>query len=278
MQTYSTPAPITAAVDIILGDIRFTATDRTDTVVEIDPIDPSRGLDVTAFEQVNVEFEAGRLRVWHPKLRTAFTRKFGSVRVHVQLPTGSNVEGNTADGEYVVQGEVGSCRLKNAIGDIKVARAAEVRVKTTAGRITVDRVHGKAEVSGSGDVRVNHVGGEATVKNLGGNTVIGEVDGDLRVNSANGPIAIDSAHAAVEAKTSVGDIRIGRIGTGPVELNTAAGKLEVDVPVGTAVELDAKSATGRVHNHVNVAGVPERTVKVRARTAGGNITVKEAQA
>ncbi|MFC3492929.1 DUF4097 family beta strand repeat-containing protein [Glycomyces rhizosphaerae] len=278
MQTFTTPAPITAAVDIILGDIHFTAADRTDTVVEVHPIDPTRQLDVEAAEKVNVEFEAGKLRVWHPKLRTAFARKFGSVRVSVALPTGSNVQGDTADGEYTVRGEVGSCRLKNAIGDIKVAQAADVRLKTTGGRVAVERVHGKAEVSGSGDVKVGRVGGEATVKNIGGNTWIGEVDGDLHVNAANGPITIDTAHAAVEAKTSIGDIRIGVIGAGPVELDTAIGKLEVGVPQGTAVELDAKSAMGRVHDNVEVTGVPERTVKVRARTSGGNITVKAAQA
>lgn len=277
MQTFTTPAPITAAVDIILGDIHFTAADRTDTVVEVHPIDPTRQLDVEAAEKVNVEFEAGKLRVWHPKLTTAFARKFGSVRVSVALPTGSNVQGDTADGEYAVRGEVGSCHLKNAIGDIKVAQAAEVRLKTAGGRVVVDQVHGKAEVSGSGDVKVGHVGGEATVKNIGGNTRIGEVDGDLRVNSANGPISIDAAHAAVEAKTAIGDIRVGRIGTGPVELTTAIGKVEVGVPGGTAVELDTKSGTGRVRDHVQVPGVPERTVKVRVRTGGGDITVKVAQ-
>lgn len=278
MQTFTTPAPITATVDIVLGDIQFTAADRTDTVVEVHPIDPSRTLDVEAAEKVNVEFEAGRLRVRHPKLRTAFTREFGSVRVTVGLPTGSNVQGDTADGECVVRGEVGSCHLENAIGDIKVAQAADVRLKTAGGRVVVDHVHGKAEVSGSGDIKVRRIGGEATVKNIGGNTWIGEVDGDLHVNAANGPITIDTAHAAVEAKTSIGDIRIGEIGAGPIQLNTAIGKLEVGVPQGTAVELDAKSATGRVHQNATVQGNPERTVKVRARTSGGNITVKEAQA
>ncbi|MFG3338288.1 DUF4097 domain-containing protein [Glycomyces sp. NPDC048151] len=278
MQTFSTPAPITAVVDIVLGDIRFTAADRTDTTVEVHPIDPGRKLDVDAAAQVNVELEHGRLRVWQPKLRTAFARKFGAVRINVQLPTGSDVQGDTAEGEYVVQGAVGNCRLKNAIGDIKVAHAAEVRVKTTAGRVVVDQVDGKADVYGSGDIRVGRVGGEAAVKNIGGDTRIGEVTGDLRVNSSQGPITVDYAHAAVDAKTTVGDVRVARIGTGPVELHAAAGKLEVGVPEGTAVELDAKSATGRVHNHVNVPGVPERTAKVRARTSGGHITVKTASA
>lgn len=278
MHHFNTPAPITATVDIILGDIRFTATDRTDTSLRVEPIDPTRLLDVEAAEKVNVEFEAGKLRVWHPKLRTAFTRKFGSVRVTVALPTGSDVQGNTADGEYTVRGKVGSCHLKNAIGDIKVDQATEVKLKTTGGRVVVDQVHGKAEVSGSGDVNLHHLGGEATVKNIGGSTWIGEADGDLRVNSANGPITIDVAHAAVDAKTSIGEIRVGKVDAGPVELQTAVGKLEVGVPVGTAVELDARSATGRVNQHVTVPGAPAATVKVRARTSGGNITVREASA
>ncbi|MDA1361216.1 DUF4097 family beta strand repeat-containing protein [Glycomyces luteolus] len=278
MHTFNTPAPITAAVDIILGDIRFTAADRTDTAVQVEPIDPTRELDIEAADKVNVEFEAGKLRVWHPKLRTAFTRKFGSVRITVALPAGSDVQGDTADGEYVVRGRIGSCNLKNAIGDIKVADTAEVKLKTTGGRVHVEQVRGNAEVSGSGDIRLHRIGGDAAVKNIGGNTWIGEAEGDLRVNAANGPITIDTARAAVEAKTSIGDITIGMIGTGPVELTTAIGRLQVGVPQDTAVELDARSATGRVIDHVAVPGTPKATVKVRVRTSGGDITVKEAQA
>ncbi|WP_168801643.1 hypothetical protein [Glycomyces buryatensis] len=48
MATFNTPGPISATVDIILGDIRFNATGRADTVVEVHPIDPSRQLDVEA--------------------------------------------------------------------------------------------------------------------------------------------------------------------------------------------------------------------------------------
>ena len=97
------------------------------------------------------------------------------------------------------------------------------------------------------------------------------------VGAANGPISVDTAHVAVTAKTAIGDIRIGHAGTGPVEITPAAGKIEVGVPAGTAVELDAKTPTGRVHNHVNAPGLPGRTVKIRARTSsGGDITVRQA--
>jgi DUF4097 and DUF4098 domain-containing protein YvlB len=274
MTVFSTPAPITATVDIVLGDIRFTAADRSDTVVEVAPIDPTRGLDIEAAQQVNVEFEGGRLRVWQPRLRGAFARKYGSVTIVVKLPTGSDVQGDTADGEYVVQGAVGACRLKNAIGDIKVAEAASVRLKTTGGRIVVDRVRGRAEVGGSGDVRVGRVDGDAVVKNIGGDTRIGAVGGDLWVQSANGPIGIDSVHGSIHAKTAIGEIRVGAIGEGPVELRTAVGRLEVGVPEGTAVHLDARTPTGRVRNHVEHTEQPDRKVEVKARTSGGDIIVR----
>ncbi len=46
---------ISATVDIILGDIRFFASDRADTMVEVRPVDPSRELDVKAAEQANID-------------------------------------------------------------------------------------------------------------------------------------------------------------------------------------------------------------------------------
>lgn len=41
MQTFATPAPITAILDIPAGRIRFTAADRADTTAETGPADPS---------------------------------------------------------------------------------------------------------------------------------------------------------------------------------------------------------------------------------------------
>src|ERR1043165_7612631 len=174
MHTFDTPAPISANVDIVLGDIRFAAADRAAPVGGVGPDDPYRELDVKAAADVEVSFADGRLTVRHPKLRAAFTRKYGSVKVVVELPTGPDVRGDTAEGEYVVQGAVGSCRLKNAIGDIRVARAGEVRLRTTAGKVIVDHAAGRADVSGNGDIRVRRVDGDAVVKNIGGHSRIGE--------------------------------------------------------------------------------------------------------
>lgn len=242
MPTYDTPAPISATVDIILGDIRFVASDRADTVVEVRPIDPSRPLDIAAAEAVIIEFTGDKLLVKHPKLRKTFTKRYGSVSVLVELPTGSDVRGDTAQGEYVVQGAVGSCRLTTAIGGIRVGQAADVRLRTTGGKVIVDHVAGRADVRGNGDVRVRRIDGDAEVTSIGGDISVGEFGGDT------------------------------------ADLSAAIGAVEVGVAEGTAVRLDAKATTGRVRNQLTAPDRSARTVRVRARCNGGDIVVHQARA
>jgi DUF4097 and DUF4098 domain-containing protein YvlB len=274
MTTFNTPAPISVTVDIVFGDITFTAGDRTDTVVEVRPVDPTWELDVKAAEQAVVEFTDGKLQVKHPKLRNLLSSKYGAVEVLVALPTGSDVQGNTARGGYVVSGAVGSCRLKTPTGDIRVERAASVELRTTGGKVTVDHVTGQAEVRANRDIRIRQVDGGAAVKNIGGDSWVGAVGGDLRVSSANGHITVDVARADVDARTASGDVCVREVGTGAVDLYTAIGEVEIGVPQHTAVRLDANTTAGRVLNYLEAPEQSDRSVKVRARSHGGNIIVR----
>ncbi|MGZ4666386.1 MAG: DUF4097 family beta strand repeat-containing protein [Frankiaceae bacterium] len=192
----------------------------------------SRELDVKAAEQANIEFTNGKLLVKHPKLRTAFTNKYSSVEVLVELPTGSDVQGRTPT------------------GDIRVEQATGAQLKTTGGKVIVDHVTGQADVSGNVDIRVRQVDGGAVVKNIRGDSWVGEVVGTLPANSANGHITVNVARAAVNAHTSNGDIRVGELGSGTVGLYTATGEVEVGIPQGIAARLDAHTSTGRVRNYL----------------------------
>ncbi|MGW1344102.1 DUF4097 family beta strand repeat-containing protein [Kribbella sp. NPDC002412] len=276
MPTFDTPAPISATVDIVFGDIRFIAGDRADTVVEVRPVDPSWELDVKAAEQVVIGFADGKLSVKHPKLRTVLSKKYGSVDVLVKLPAGSDVHADTAKGDYVVEGVVGSCRLKTPSGDIRVEQAGSVELKTSGGRVLVDHVRGEAEVRGNREIRIRRVDGGAVLKNIGGDSWVGEVAGELRVSSANGDITVDVARSAVDARTAIGDVRVGEVSSGVVDLYTATGEVEVTVPQGTAVQLDARTTAGRVFDYVKTAEQSNRTVKLRARSHGGDIIVRSA--
>lgn len=160
MTTFSTPGPITATVDIIFGDITFVASERTDTVVEVTPVDPAYPLDVQAAEQAVVELAYGRLTVKHPKLRTMLSTRYGTVAVRIELPAGSDITAKTANGGYAVNGPVGAVQLKTPNGDTHVEQATgDLRVNAANGDITIGTASAGIDArTASGNVRVDRIG------------------------------------------------------------------------------------------------------------------------
>jgi DUF4097 and DUF4098 domain-containing protein YvlB len=267
-------------IELNAGDARVIAGDRADTVIEVRPRDDSKAADIRAAEQTRVEYSSGRLLVKTPRQRN-FLGRVSPVDVTVELPTGSHVQGDSGMGEFSCEGELGECRFKTGLGNIRLDHASALHLKTGMGNIAVDRGLGDADVTtGSGDVRIGKIGGAAVIKNSNGDTVVGEVTGDLRVKSANGRISVDRAHASVIAKTANGNIRIGEVVNGAIVLETAAGELEVGIREGTAAWLDVSSRYGRVRNSLDEAGSPEQSearVEVRARTSYGDIKIHRAR-
>jgi Putative adhesin len=279
MPTFDTPEPISATVELGVGDLRIVASDRTDTLVEVRPGDAAEKADVTAAEQTRVEYAGGRLLVKAPRSWRQSTFRGGgeSVGVRVELPAGSHLRGETGVAALRCQGRLGECRYKTGIGDVQLDQAGAVQLRTGVGDITVAQAGGDAELStGSGAVRVDRVDGAAVVKNANGDTWIGEVTGDLRVNAANGRISVDQAHATVAAKTANGDVRLGEVTHGAVLAQTGLGKVEVGIRDGVAAWLDLNTRYGSVHNDLDAAERPgpgEDAVEVRARTSLGDITI-----
>ncbi|MQA86972.1 MAG: DUF4097 family beta strand repeat protein [Streptosporangiales bacterium] len=280
MPTFDTPEPISVTIDLGVGDARITASDRSDTVVEVRPSDGSNESDVKAAEQTHVEYAGGRLLVKAPKTwrRYSFFNDGGSVDLTIELPAGSHVQGDAAMAAFRCQGRLGECRLKTATGDLLLDHTGALRLNTGIGDITVGRAAGNTEVTtGSGAVRIGEVDGAAVIKNSNGDIRVGEVGGDLRLNTANGGISVDHALAGVSANTANGDVRIGEVVRGSVALKTALGELEVGIRDGTSAWLDVNTQHGHVHNWMDASERPEQsddTVEVRARTAYGDITIR----
>ncbi|MFF0345543.1 DUF4097 domain-containing protein [Kribbella sp. NPDC004875] len=220
MSTFSTPAPISATIDIIFGNITVRAAERADTVVAIRPTDPAWDLDVKAAEQVVVEFTDGKLQVRHPKLRSIFSKRYGSVEIEIDLPTGSDLQGYTAKGEYVVTGEAGACELKTANGDIRVDRVGTLRAKSATGNISVQaavaEVHAR---TANGDIRVGTFGtGTVDVYTATGEVTLGVPEGTAtaldahtsigRVFNTVEPPAAPTHTVAVRARTHGGNITL----------------------------------------------------------------------
>jgi hypothetical protein len=279
MPTFDTPEPISAVVELVVGDVRITAGDRGDTDVEIRPSDGSHEPDVRAAEQTRVEYSAGRLLVKAPRQRSlSLFGKPGSVDVTIGLPAGSRVYGDASVAAFHCAGRLGECRVKTAAGDIRLEHTGPLELNTGAGAIVVDRVTGPAEVTtGSGRVRLREVDGTAVIKNSNGDSWVGEVAGDLRVNSANGSISVDHANAGINATTANGDVRIGGITRGSASLKTSFGEIEVGIQAGTAARLDVHTQFGRIQNHLDASDSPgpsDQTAEVSARTSYGDIVIR----
>ncbi|MFE2724631.1 DUF4097 domain-containing protein [Kitasatospora sp. NPDC059327] len=279
MPTFETDGPISASFEFEIGAVWITAGKRTDAVVEVRPANAAREADVKAAELTQVDFTGGRLTLKGPKQRTVFTNKKGAIEVQVELPAGSQVHADSPMADFVAEGPLGDCRLKTSMGRVQVDRAESVRLKTDHGDIRVGQVAGDAEVSGSGRIEIGTVGGALTVKNSNGDTEIDEVTGELTANASNGRIHVGRAGAGVDAKTANGHLRVGRVVRGRISLQTGVGDVEVGIAEGTAAWLDVHSKFGGVRNTLGEAQGPgdaRDTVELLGRTQVGNVIVRRA--
>lgn len=288
MPTFDTPGPITVDVSLILGELRVTAGDRTDTVVDVRPTDPGSRLHAEAARSARVRLAGGVLvvrasRRWRP-FRGA--RGGESIDVHVEAPSGSDVRFDAGIGGLYCTGRLGGCRAKVGVGDFDVREVdGALEIHAGAGAVTVGRVSGRADIrTGSGPVHVDVIGDAGVVRSAGGETWIGRAEGDLRLRSAHGDIVVERAGAALVAKASSGDVTVGRAERGPVVVETSYGDVEVGVPDGAPVHLDLDAPSGTVYRGPDSTEDPDGTggsgepVDVRARTSSGDVVVRRVPA
>jgi Putative adhesin len=192
MQTFATPAPITAVVAIPAGRIQFTAADRDSTTVEIRPADPAKGRDVKLAGQTTAAYSDGTLRITSPAGRRVLGSS-GAVEVTVQLPAGSRVEATAASAQFTTAGQLGEVTFDSSQATVRVQEAATARLVTVDGDITVGRLGGDAELrTVRGDIAVT----EATR----GTVVLSTQAGAVTVGAAAG------VSATLDAGTTLGRI------------------------------------------------------------------------
>ncbi|MFE7327858.1 DUF4097 family beta strand repeat-containing protein [Streptomyces sp. NPDC057565] len=192
MQKFATPAPISAALDIPAGRVRFIAADRSDTAVEVLPADASKDRDVKAAEQTTVEYGDGVLRI-EASAKNRILGSSGSIEVTIQLPAGSRIEAKAADAEFRGVGRLGDVAFEGAQGSVELDEVASARLALLAGDVSVGRLGGPAEISTQkGDIRI----GEA-------------VRGTVELRTEAGEISVGAARgvsASLDAGTTYGRI------------------------------------------------------------------------
>lgn len=233
MQTFVTPATISAVVDIAAGRIQVIATGLAETRVEIRPADPSKGRDVKAAQKTTAEFADGVLRI-----RTADARNqyFGSgmLEVIVRLPAGSRVEAHTGSCELRGVGRLGDVVFEGAYRQIKIDEAARLRLTAVDGDVEVGRIGGPAQITTErGAIRI----GEA----VRGAVVLATQMGDISVGAAPG------VSASLDAGTGHGRVSNALKNDGPIELDIRAttGQGDINARRTRSAEGPPAGASGR---------------------------------
>ena len=277
MPTFDTPGPIAVTVVVAGAQLRVTASDRTDTVVLVEPIDKASQSDVRVASKTKVDFAGGQLSV----KTTVSGDKNGSVVITIDLPAGSSLVAYLAHSRVHADGSFGECELHMASGQVQLDRISALQANIAAGEVTIGHIAERATIDGGAfAMRISEVKDTVKLTSSGaGQTWIGHASADLDLSSGHGGFDIDRADGSVTAKTADGAIRIGRLTRGQAELLNRSGNIEVGISEGTAASVDANSERGLVRNSVPSQENPDTSdnqVTVHARTRYGDIIIQRA--
>lgn len=260
MPVFATPEPITLDVDFPAGDLKVTASDRDDTVVDVRPARES-GTDLEYAAAVRVEHSGGTVFIKAPTV--AKLRRTPKLDITVALPSGSAMRVVSASGDVVTAGTLADVGVNTASGDIRIEHATTLRARSASGDVRCAVTDGFADVNvTSGDVHLAHVGGDLALTTASGTLQVGHAGGDVTAKCASGRLVID---AVVEGRVSV---------------QSASGDITIGVTEGTAAWLDVTSLSGRVYSALSQADQPaagERTVELSARSLSGDIAIMRAE-
>ncbi len=215
-------------------------------VVEVDEPD----------EAVTVDQKGGTVVIATDPSQRRLTRR---VFVVITVPEGTDATIATATAKVDCQTPLGVGRVKTTSGDVEVARARELDVRTASGDIRIGSVtEGLRVATASGDARAKRCSGL------------------VNFSSASGDIRIDHADCSLTAATASGDVNVARF-TGPtLSLNLISGSARLGIPAGTTVELDVTTLSGQVilpEPAGEPAANPDRHTSIKAKLVSGDLEI-----
>ena len=270
-RSFETPHPIELYVESNSGLITVTATDVIRTEVTItgkhaeDFVVEQRDDQIQVVApRTGIGFLAGgshksEITVVMPAEST-LTVKTGSADTIVHGPlTGLWV--NTGSGDVSAELVDGNSELQSGSGDVRIVELrGSGRIKSGSGDVSVSRCADLTVSTGSGDVRIESVGGQLVVKTGSGDVQVKETADDLSLSTGSGDLTVDLARKGrYVVKGASGDVRIG-------------------VAAGTPVWTDITTLSGRVRSDLTPVGAPaegQDHLEIRATTASGDITLQQ---
>lgn len=180
------------------------------------------------------------------------------------------------DGDHVtvrVRGPAEAARSGLVIGvsfspraTLRVAlpRAATLELKSGDGSITVEDITGAVTLqSGDGSLIGTRLSGDVRARTDDGSIRLREMTGKIDAETLDGSITVNGTLTHLRAKTGDGSVRIGaEAGSALAEdwnVETGDGAVEVRLPHGVAVVVDASTADGVIRSNYPGLTVPARS-------------------
>lgn len=201
-----------------------------------------------------------------------FAAVFRSARalVLVRVPVDFSVEIETSGG---------SVWIEDLHGDVEV--------QTSGGSIELDRIVGRVELETSGgSIRADQVVGELRAQTSGGSIRGSELSGGIEAETSGGSIQLHDVGGPVRAQTSGGSISVRFVARPEGEIEVSGGGIEVELPEGVGVAIEAESSGGRVEvaDSLHLAGrIESGRIEAQAfgggpqlqlRSSGGNVVIR----
>lgn len=268
---YETHEPVALYVEIGSGTIDVTATDTTESHVEI----TGRHAD-----EVEVSLEGRDLRIVAPRRRTGFFNDDSSLFVTVTVPTTSDLAVRTGSADLGVIGEIGTSHVKSGSGDVRLdILSGSNTTETGSGDVEIEEARSAARVKcGSGDVTVRHAGSSIAVSTGSGDVQIGTSEGPAVVKTGSGDVRVVEADGDLSLTTGSGDLQIDTARRGKFSAKGASGSVHIGIPAGTPIWTDISTVSGRIHNNVEGVGQPTEGsdhVELRATTVSGDVVLTQ---
>lgn len=183
----------------------------------------------------------------------------GRDRVRIVLPERSDLSVQTASADVRAQLSLQQLMATTASGDVALEDASRASIKTA-----------------SGDVRLRQIEGDLDVKSASGDLIGDEVVGKVAVTTASGDVFIRSVGGDVAVSTASGDVEVEEFLGDNFVAATMSGDIELGLPTGRTVRLDAKTLSGSVNlpprRPASGSGGP--TVDIRIKSVSGDVTLR----
>ncbi len=141
MPSFETHQPIALSIELSQGTVRMIASDRSDTVVAVNPSDPSKPADVEAARRTVVDLANRTLSIRVPKPRGIAVLgpgRSGSVDVTVELPEGSSLKAEAGFGDVRCDGRLGDVDVRTGAGNVRLDQTGALRVHSGVGRVDLE--------------------------------------------------------------------------------------------------------------------------------------------